>query len=78
MAIYAGALTDQTASGLYTVIVVVMAGIVGFSSSVQTPAIAAIAEDLETSRLMSTLGATTYLIGFGFGPFFFAPLSELL
>ena len=55
-----------------------MAGIVGLSSSIQTPAIAAIAEDLHTSKLMSTLGATTYLIGFGFGPFFFAPISELV
>jgi MFS family permease len=55
-----------------------MAGIVGFSSSVNTPAINAIAEDLHTTKLFSTLGATTYLLGFGFGPFFFAPLSELM
>ncbi|RYP71974.1 hypothetical protein DL770_008036 [Monosporascus sp. CRB-9-2] len=60
----------------YTTTVVWMAGIVGFSSSVHTSAIAAIAAEFNTSRQISTLGATTYLVGFGFGPFF-APLSEL-
>ncbi|KAF3769360.1 MFS general substrate transporter [Cryphonectria parasitica EP155] len=63
---------------VYTGIVVGMAGIVGFSSSVHTPAIHAIAEDFNTSRTASTLGATMYLIGFGFGPFLFAPLAEVL
>lgn len=55
-----------------------MAGIVGFSSSVLTPAIEIIARDLDTSKTSSTLGATTYLVGFGFGPFLFAPLAEVL
>ncbi|KAI0204186.1 MFS general substrate transporter [Astrocystis sublimbata] len=51
--------------GAYTIIVVSMAGIVGFSSSVNTPATAAIAEDFATLKLISTLGSTTYLVGFG-------------
>ncbi|KAI1120892.1 MFS general substrate transporter [Nemania abortiva] len=63
---------------VYTFIVVGMAGIVGFSSSVHTPAVKAIAIELNTSNLISTLGSTTYLVGFGFGPFLFSPLSEVL
>lgn len=55
-----------------------IAGIVSFSSSVHTPAIRQISDDLNTSTLLSTLGSTTYLIGFGIGPFFFAPLAEVL
>jgi MFS family permease len=62
---------------MYTLTVVGIAGIVGFSSSVHTPAITAIAEDFDTSRQLSTLGATTYLIGSAFGPLIFAPLSEI-
>jgi MFS family permease len=69
---------DTLDIGFYTGIVVGISGIVGFSSSVHTPAIRAIAEDLNTSTTASTLGATTYLVGFGFGPFIFAPLAEVL
>lgn len=64
--------------GVYTGIVVSIAGIVSFSSSVHTPAIRRISEDLKASTLVSTLGSTTYLVGFGIGPFFFAPLAEVL
>lgn len=70
-------LTCSLGVGIYTSTVVGIAGIVGFSSSVHTPAIAAIAEDFRTTRLLSTLGATTYLVGSAFGPLLFAPLSEL-
>ncbi|PSR84456.1 major facilitator superfamily domain-containing protein [Coniella lustricola] len=61
----------------YTSLVVGMAGVVGFSSSVMTPAIKTISQDFNTSTTLSTLGATTYLVGFGFGPFLFAPLAEV-
>ena len=66
-----------TYSGIYTLTVVGIAGIAGFSSSVQTPALPAIAKEFDTSLLVSTLGSTTYLIGCAFGPLIFAPLSEL-
>jgi len=63
---------------IYTITVVGISGIVGFSSSVQTPAIAAIGKDFNTSRPISTLAASsTYLVGCAFGPLIFAPLSEL-
>ena len=56
-----------------------MAGIVSFSSSVQTPAITAIAADYHESNLLATFGASSaYLLGFGSGPFVFSPLSEVL
>ncbi|KAK9422854.1 putative MFS general substrate transporter [Seiridium unicorne] len=62
---------------VYTTTVVWISGIVGFSSSVQTPALPAIAKDFQTTTLISTLGSTTYLVGCAFGPQVFAPLSEL-
>lgn len=63
--------------GMYTIIVVAISGIVGFSASVYSPAISSIADNLHVSNLMSTLGSTTYLIGSAFGPLLFAPLSEI-
>ena len=66
-------------TGLYTAIVATMAGIVSFSSSVQTPAIKAIAADYHVSNLLATFAASSaYLLGFGSGPFVFSPLSEVL
>lgn len=64
-------------AGMYTIIVVAISGIVGFSASVYSPAISSIADSLHVSNLMSTLGSTTYLIGSAFGPLLFAPLSEI-
>ena len=65
--------------GLYTAIVATMAGIVSFSSSVQTPAIKTIAADYHESPLLVTFAASSaYLLGFGSGPFVFSPLSEVL
>ena len=56
-----------------------MAGIVSFSSSVQTPAIKAIATDYHESELLTTFAASSaYLLGFGSGPFVFSPLSEVV
>jgi len=58
--------------------VVCISGIIGFSSSVQTPAIDAIGKDFDTSRLVTTQAASSiYLIGCAFGPMMLAPLSEL-
>ena len=66
-------------TGFYTAIVATMAGIVSFSSSVQTPAIKAIAADYHESKLLTTFAASSaYLLGFGSGPFVFSPLSEVL
>ena len=74
----AGAKVDGFA-GLYTSIVAIMAGIVSFSSSVQTPAIKAIAADYHVSHLLATFAASSaYLLGFGSGPFVFSPLSEVI
>ena len=65
--------------GFYTAIVATMAGIVSFSSSVQTPAIKAIAADYHESDLLTTFAASSaYLLGFGSGPFVFSPLSEVV
>ena len=66
-------------TGFYTAIVATMAGIVSFSSSVQTPAIKAIATDYHEPHLLVTFAASSaYLLGFGSGPFVFSPLSEVL
>ena len=66
-------------AGLYTIIAASMAGIVSFSSSVQTPAIKSIASTYHVSHLLATFaGSSAYLLGFGTGPFIFAPLSEHL
>lgn len=63
---------------MYTITVVYMSGITGFSAAVQTPAIAAIGKDFHTSAPITTLAASSmYLIGCSFGPVLFAPLSEL-
>lgn len=56
-----------------------MAGIVSFSSSIQTPAIHSIAARYDSSRLLTTFAASSaYLLGFGSGPFLFSPVSEIL
>lgn len=49
-----------------------------FSCSVQTPALTAIAAELQTTRLIAALSGTTYFVGSVGGFFFFAPLSEFL
>ncbi|KAF5661102.1 major facilitator superfamily transporter [Fusarium heterosporum] len=60
-----------------TIIVVMMTATIAFCSSIHTAAIAAIAQDLECSDTVATLGVTTFLLGFGTGPLIFAPLSEI-
>ncbi|GJN82735.1 hypothetical protein PLIIFM63780_006280 [Purpureocillium lilacinum] len=54
-----------------------MTAIVAFCSSIHTAAITAVANDLDCSITVSTLGVSTFLIGFASGPLLFAPLSEM-
>lgn len=64
--------------GIYTLVIVSLPAIIGFSSSVQVPALSAIALEFNSSRGLAAVSASTYLVGFGLGPFIFAPLSEVL
>jgi MFS family permease len=41
-----------------------------------TAGIPEIAAELHTTTLIATLGVTTYVLGFAFGPLVWAPLSE--
>src|SRR5579862_601315 len=49
---------------------------VAFTSSVFTAGIPAIAAEFHTTDLITTVGVTTYVLGFAFGPLVWAPLSE--
>ncbi|KAF5615591.1 major facilitator superfamily transporter [Fusarium tjaetaba] len=59
-----------------TIVVVFMTATIAFCSSIYTAAIPAISQDLNCSDIVTTLGVTTFLLGFGTGPLIFAPLSE--
>ncbi|MBE3109275.1 MAG: MFS transporter [Acidobacteria bacterium] len=48
-----------------------------FASSIFSPSIPAIAAQYNVSSVVATLGLTCYVLGFAFGPTFWAPLSEL-
>lgn len=54
-----------------------MTATVAFCSSIYSAAIEAIAIHYDCSRLVSTLGLSTFLLGFAVGPLLFAPLSEI-
>lgn len=54
-----------------------MTATIAFCSSIHTAAISSIADDLNCSQTVSTLGVSTFLLGFGSGPLIFAPLSEI-
>ena len=43
---------------------------------ISTAGIPDIAEELHTTSLIATLGVTTYVLGFAFGPLVWAPMSE--
>lgn len=45
-------------------------------SSIFTPAVPEIMETLHTSRALAILPLTSFFIGYGFSPMFFAPISE--
>ncbi|KAK5625003.1 hypothetical protein RRF57_000719 [Xylaria bambusicola] len=57
--------------------VTVMTAAIAFCSSIHTAAISSVQETFACSRIVSTLGVTTFLLGFGSGPLLFAPLSEV-
>ena len=69
--------TNGISVGLCTFIIVMMTATIAFCSSIYASAIQAIADDFHCSRLVSTLGITTFLLGFASGPLVFAPLSEV-
>ncbi|KAF7187657.1 Efflux pump bik6 [Pseudocercospora fuligena] len=48
-----------------------------FASSVYSPAVKQISEEFGIGNEVSTLGISLFLIGFGIGPLFWAPLSEV-
>ena len=50
----------------------------GKSLTDSTPGIPDVARDLGTTDLVATLGVTTYVLGFAFGPLVWAPMSEVL
>ena len=54
-----------------------MTATIAFCSSIYTAAIESIADHYGCSRIVSTLGVTTFLLGFAIGPLLFAPLSEV-
>lgn len=58
-------------------LVTVMTATVAFCSSIHTAAIPAVAKDLHCSIIISTLGVSTFLLGFAVGPLIYAPLSEI-
>lgn len=48
-----------------------------FASSVFSPSIPSIAAEYKVGSVVATLGLTCFVLGFAFGPTFWAPLSEL-
>ena len=60
-----------------TVVVVLMTTTITFCSSIHAAAITGVAESFGCSTTVSTLGVTTFLLGFATGPLLFAPLSEV-
>lgn len=55
-----------------------MTALIALCSSIYTAATLSIAKEFNVSREVSTLGVTTFLLGFGTGPLLFAPLSEIM
>lgn len=55
-----------------------MTATIAFCSSIYTAAILDIADNYGVSREISTLGVSTFLLGFASGPLIFAPLSEVV
>ena len=48
-----------------------------FASSVYSPAVEVIAEEFEVGKVVSLLGLSFLLVGFGLGPLIFGPISEI-
>ncbi|GJE88336.1 MFS general substrate transporter [Phanerochaete sordida] len=60
-----------------TLMIAAVCFVVAFNSAVITAGIAGPAERFHVSEEVSLLAVTLFVIGFGVGPMFFAPLSEL-
>ncbi|TWU73588.1 hypothetical protein ED733_004959 [Metarhizium rileyi] len=54
-----------------------MTAVVAFCASIHTAAINAVAQDFDCSLTVSTLGVSTFMLGFASGPLIYAPLSEM-
>lgn len=54
-----------------------MTATIAFCSSIYIPAIQDLTIYFDCSRIVATLGVTTFLLGFGTGPLLFAPMSEI-
>lgn len=55
-----------------------MTALIALCSSIYTSGTTFIAHDFGVSLEVSTLGVTTFLLGFASGPLLFAPLSEIM
>ncbi|KAK3393397.1 major facilitator superfamily domain-containing protein [Podospora didyma] len=60
-----------------TMVVAVTCFVVAFCSSVITADIASVAEEFHVSEEAALVSITVFVVGFGIGPMFFAPLSEI-
>ena len=60
-----------------TIVVVLMTTTITFCASIHAAAVNGVAEAFSCSKTVSTLGVTTFMIGFATGPLLFAPLSEV-
>lgn len=60
----------------YTLLIALIGLIVGFASSVDSPAAPEAAEEFHVSEVAESLATSMYLLGFGIGAPFAAPLSE--
>lgn len=60
----------------YTLLIALIGMIVGFASSVDSPATPHAAEEFHVSEVTESLATSMYLLGFGVGAPFAAPLSE--
>lgn len=62
---------------LYTWIISIMPANLAYASSIYTAVIPSIMDGYDCSRVVATLGMTTFMIGFATGPLLFAPMSEM-
>jgi len=62
---------------LFTMTVLSTTVVYSMSSSIYASVIPDIAEEFGCSTVVSTLGISTFLLGFAISPLFFAPLSEV-
>ncbi|KAH6648043.1 major facilitator superfamily domain-containing protein [Truncatella angustata] len=51
--------------------------VVYMAAPIYSPAYSSVEADFKTSELYSTLGLALYVLGYGFGPLLFSPLSEI-